>query len=298
MMLKGVFTPIITVFDNSGQIDYEGNKRVIERLINSGVDGVLFLGSIGEFFALSVEEKKKFISFVVKTVNKRVAVLIGTGGTIVDEVVNLTKYAESEGADVAVVISPYYFNLDEDSLYRYYAEVATSVKMPVLLYNFPDRTAVNMSPQLIHRLAKNYPNIVGVKDTVDNISHTRKIIAEMKLDMDEFSVFSGYDEYFVPNLMAGGCGIITGLTNIAPEIFVDLYKAFSENKFDKVTEIQNKINILMSIYDVSYPFISAIKTAVSMFVPDICSDPRKPFVGCNEVQINKVIEILKKADLI
>lgn len=297
-MFKGVFTPIITVFDTNGEIDYEGNKRVIDRLVDKGVDGILFLGSIGEFFSLSLEEKMKFITFALKTVNKRTNVLIGTGGTVIDEVVSLTHYAESEGADAAVVISPYYFNLDEDSLYRYYAQVATSVGMPIFIYNFPDRTSINMSPQLIHKLAKDFANIVGIKDTVDNISHTRKIIEEVKSDIKEFAVFSGYDEYFVPNLMAGGNGIITGLTNIAPELFINLYKAFEENKLTEVNEMQKKVNILMNLYDACQPFISSIKTAVSMFVPDISTNPRKPFAGCSEVQIEKVMEILKKADII
>lgn len=297
-MFKGVFTPVITIFNSNGEIDYQGNRRVIERLINSGVDGILFLGSIGEFFSLSLEEKKKFISFAVKTVNKRTKVLIGTGGTVVDEVISLTQYTESEGADAAVVISPYYFNLDEESLYNYYAQIAKSVDMPILIYNFPDRTSVNLSPQIIHRLAKDFKNIVGIKDTVDNISHTRKIIDEIKSDVNDFAVFSGFDEYFIPNLMAGGNGIITGLTNIAPELFISLYKAFEEDKLRVVNKLQNKINILMNLYDVSQPFISSIKIAVSMFVPNISASPRKPFSGCSEEQIERVREILIKANLI
>jgi 2-dehydro-3-deoxy-D-pentonate aldolase len=294
-LFKGVFTPIVTLFDSNGKIDYEANKKIIERLIQAGVDGILFLGSIGEFFAFSMEEKKELISFAVKTVNKRASVFIGTGGTAVDEVVELTQYAEAEGADAAVAISPYYFILDEESLYRYYAQVASSVKMPVVLYNFPDRTAVNMSPQLIHRLAKEFSNVVGIKDTVDNISHTRKIIAEVKADMPEFSIFSGFDEYFMPNLMAGGDGIITGLTNIAPALFVELYKAYNENDLQKTSELQKKLNILMGLYDVSQPFVSAIKTAVSIVVPGIDANPRAPFEGCSETQVNKIKEILKKA---
>jgi 4-hydroxy-tetrahydrodipicolinate synthase len=292
-MLKGVFTPVVTIFDERGEIDYEGNKRVIERLIKAGVDGILFLGSIGEFFTISIEEKFKFITFAAKTVDKRTKVLIGTGGTIVEEVVSLTQYADSEGADGAVIISPYYFTLDEESLYRYYAQAAESVDMPILLYNFPDRTSVSLSPQLIHNLARDFKNIAGIKDTVDNISHTRKVIAEVREDIKEFSVFSGFDEYFVPNLVSGGSGIITGLTNIAPELFVNLYKDFEKGDLNAVMEGQKKINILMELYDVSQPFVSAIKSAVAIMVPGIRADPRKPFSGCNQVQTEKIKEILK-----
>jgi 4-hydroxy-tetrahydrodipicolinate synthase len=297
-MLRGVYTPVITVFDKDGNIDYEGNKRVVERLINAGVDGILFLGSIGEFFALSLEEKKKFITFAVSTVNKRTKVLIGTGGTAVDEVVSLTQFANNAGADAAVVISPYYFLLNEDSLYSYYAQVAESVSMPVVLYNFPDRTGVNLSPKLIRRLAEDFSNIVGIKDTVDNISHTRKIIQQTSNMDKDFSVLSGFDEYFLPNLLAGGSGILTGLTNVAPEVFISLMKAYDEKHFEEVQKLQEKINILMKLYDVSEPFIGSIKTAVSMFVENISTAPRKPFSDCSEEQRQRVVEILKKAEVL
>jgi 4-hydroxy-tetrahydrodipicolinate synthase len=297
-MLEGVFTPIITVFNSKGEIDYQGNKRVIERLVNAGVDGILFLGSIGEFFSLSLEERKEFITFAVKTVNKRTKVLIGTGGTVVDEVVSLTQYAEREGADAAVVISPYYFILNEDSLYRYFAKVVESVKMSVLLYNFPDRTGVNLSPKLIRRLGEEFTNIIGIKDTVDNISHTRKIIQEVSKMDKEFSVFSGFDEYFIPNLMAGGSGIITGLTNIAPEVFTKLYGAYNENNLEVIAEMQKKINILMNLYDVSEPFVSSIKTAVSILVEGLSTKIREPFAGCNDEQVERIKEILRKANII
>jgi 4-hydroxy-tetrahydrodipicolinate synthase len=118
-MLRGVISPAITVFDNAGKIDYDGNREAIEYLISEKINGILFLGSIGEFFTMSQDEKKQFISFAVKTVAGRVPVLIGTGGTNVDEVAELTRYSEKEGAYGAVVISPYYFNLDDESLYRY-----------------------------------------------------------------------------------------------------------------------------------------------------------------------------------
>lgn len=294
-MFKGIFTPAITIFDEKGNIDYDGNRRIIDRLVESGVDGILFLGSIGEFFALTFEEKKKLISFAVRTVGGRVKALVGTGGTVVKEVTALTQFAQGEGADAAVVISPYYMSTDEDSLYRYYTEVAASVKMPVLLYNFPDRTAVDIPPRLVRRLAQEVPNIVGIKDTVDTISHTRKLVQAVRDLPKEFSVFSGFDEYLIPNLMAGGAGIIGGLTNIAPRLFVALYRAFREGDLARVRALEEKVCTLMRVYDVANPFITAIKAAVAQTVPGICGDPRPPFAGCDGAQTDAIREILRTA---
>lgn len=298
-MYQGIFTPMVTAFDEKGRLDYTGNGKLIERLIGQGVNGIVFLGSIGEFFNFTMKEKQEFIDFAVKTVNRRVKVLVGTGGTVVDEVIELTRYAEKAGADAALVISPYYFKLDEESLYRYFADVANSVKMDVLLYNFPDRTAVNMSAALIQRLAMDFKNIVGIKDTVDNISHTRLIINTIKPGMNDFSILSGFDEYLVPNLIAGGDGMIGGLSNIAPELFAAQYRAFLENDLQTLSGIQKRVNILTEIYDISQPFISAIKAGVAMITGDaILPVARKPAGALTDRQVSEVSKKLKQAGLL
>lgn len=297
-MIKGVITPVITVLNEDGRVDFKGNEEHINNLIEKGINGLLFLGSIGEFFCMTMEEKKEFVRFVVKKVNKRVPVFIGTGGTVVEEVIELTKYAELEGADAAVVISPYYFKLDDESLYRYFAEVAKSTDMPVILYNFPDRTTINLEPDLVLKLAKDYKNIVGIKDTVDNISHTRKLIQVVKSEIKEFAVYSGFDEYFIPNLMAGGDGLIGGLSNVAPKVFAELSNAFKEKDFKTVEIMQAKICILMKIYDVSQPFVSAIKAAVNTSGTQIIPAVKKPSEVVNSKQVDAIKNILKDADII
>ncbi|MGI6705692.1 MAG: 4-hydroxy-tetrahydrodipicolinate synthase [Clostridia bacterium] len=298
-MWKGVFTPVITVFDKEGNLDLEGNEKILNRLVDSKVNGILVQGSIGEFFTLTMEEKKRFASFAIRTINHRIPVFIGTGGTCVDEVIELTRHAEREGADAAVVIAPYYFKLDEESMYRYYGEVAASVDMPIILYNFPDRTAVNMEPAFILRLAKDFPNIVGIKDTVDSINHTRKIIQIVKSELKDFRVYSGFDEYLLPNLMAAGDGVIGGLSNIAPEIFVEYCEGFRKKNFEQMAGLQKKVNILMNLYDQSQPFIPAVKEAVNLVVPGgISSVSRKPAGGLSKEQIERIRNILMQAGLL
>ncbi|SHI04022.1 4-hydroxy-tetrahydrodipicolinate synthase [Clostridium magnum] len=297
-MIKGVITPVITIFDEERKLDFKGNEQVINSLIEGGVNGLVFLGSIGEIFALTMEEKKEFIRFVIKTVDKRVPVLIGTGGTVVDEVIELTNFADNEGADAALIISPYFFKLSDDSLYNYYSEIAQNTKLPIVLYNFPDRTAVSMDPKLVLKLAKEFTNIVGIKDTVDNISHTRQLINIVKSELKDFAVFSGFDEYFVPNLLAGGNGLIGGLSNIVPQKFEKLYKAYTERDFETLELLQRDVNVLMGIYTVSDFFIPAIKTAKMLTGYDIKPICKSPATTLSNSQVEEIKEILIKVKAI
>ena len=295
-MFTGIFTPVITIFGSAG-IDYDAQERLIERLIQSEVDGILFCGSIGEFYSMALEEKKRYFSWAAKVVAGRAKALAGSGGTCVSEVLELTAHAGECGMDGAVVMSPYYFKLDDAALYRYYGSVA-SVGLPVMLYNFPDRTGISLSPDLVCRLAQDYQNIVSIKDTVDTISHTRELITVVKAARPDFTVLSGYDEYLVPNLMAGGDGILTGMTNVAPSVFVALLKAFKVGDFAKVRGLQAVVNKLMSLYAVTNPFIAAIKAAVDMVAGGIPAKMLPPAVEANAEQRAQIAIILNDAGLL
>ena len=295
-MFKGVITPVITVLDKNGNLDFSGNRLVINRLIDNGVNGLLFMGSIGEFFALSMKEKEEFIKFVVKTVNKRVPVLIGTGGTIQKDVLDLTHSAEEAGADGVVVISPYYFNLNSETLYRYYANVARSTSLPILIYNFPDRTTINIESELVLKLATDFKNIVGIKDTVDNISHTRQLIHVVKSVRPDFRILSGYDEYLIPNLMAGGDGVIGGMSNVIPNVFSGLLADYNKSNFSGVLAAQHKISMMMNLYSISQPFIAAIKGAVAAQGVPIGTFVKQPSIELNEKQVEEIAVLLKKVN--
>ncbi|MHC6181301.1 dihydrodipicolinate synthase family protein [Clostridium sp. JNZ X4-2] len=291
-MLKGIFTPMITILDRERRIDFEGNKKMIEGLIDDGVNGILFMGSIGEFFAMNMEEKKEFIKFVVKTVDKRIPVLIGTGGTVVDDVIELTKFAEDEGADAAVIVSPYYFKLNDNDIYNYYSDIANNTKLPILIYNFPERTSVNINPEVVLKLAKEFKNIIGIKDTVDGMSHTRELINLVKHEISDFAVFSGFEEYLIPNLMSGGNGLIGGLTNVFPKLFVDAYKAFIVNDLQSVSKFQKEVNRLMSVYSVAPYFITTIKTIKALQGLDIVPMPKKPYNLLDDASIEEIKKLL------
>ena len=294
-MFEGIYTPIITVFDKDG-IDYDAQTRLVERQIHAGVDGILFCGSIGEFHAMKLADKKEYFTWAARTVAGRVKALAGTGGTCIEEVLGLTSFAADHGMDGAVVISPYYFQLDYDALYRYYAAVS-SVGLPIILYNFPDRTGISMTPTLVRQLATDFQEIVGIKDTVDTISHTREVIAAVKSVKPEFAVLSGYDEYLLPNLLAGGDGMLAGMTNVAPTVFVLLRQAFLEGNVHEIKRQATLVNKLMRLYTVTNPFITAIKEAVDLVVGNISTDVLAPARKANQIERDQVKLILDDIEL-
>ena len=190
VMFEGVFCPSITITDDQGVPDYDLWGQHLDHLIEAGLNGVLLFGSIGEFYAFPLEIKKQAVEFAVKHVAGRIKVLAGVGSTNLDEVVEFAKFSEQVGIDALVAVSPYYFGPYEAVAANYFAKIAQSTKLPVVLYNFPDRTGSDLSPQLVARLAAEHPTIVGIKDTVDTISHTRKVIAAVHQVNPDFAVLS------------------------------------------------------------------------------------------------------------
>jgi 4-hydroxy-tetrahydrodipicolinate synthase len=294
-LIKGIITPTITVFDQDQKIDFKATEEHIEKLIEAGVNGILFLGSIGEFFAMTSAEKKKLVSFAVKTVNKRVPVLVGTGGTAAEDVIELTNFAGAEGADGAAVITPYFFQFNQQTLYNYYSHIAQNTDLDLYIYNFPARSGVNISPETVFELARDYDNIVGIKDTMDTISHTRELIQQVKKPLEkDFAVYSGFDEYFLPNLLNGGDGLIGGLSNVAPGLFADFYSSYQKGDFNKIKELVNKINLMMDIYSISDPFFPAIKKAVSISGSNLNAVCKEPVGLLTDEQIMNIKKVLEK----
>ena len=245
-MFEGVFCPSITITDDDGKIDYELWGRHLDHLADAGINGVLLFGSIGEFYSVSLEDKKSVIDFAVERVAGRMKVFVGVGDTTYDNVLELTRYAQKAGADAVLAVSPYYFGPTDDAAEKYFGGIADATNLPVVLYNFPARTGTDLSPELVARLAAAYPNICG-----------RKV-------NPEFSVLSGFDEYYLVNRASGGNGVLCGLTNVEPELFVRLHGAYQAGDFATAIECAKRISSLMAVYDACDLFISAIKVAVNI----------------------------------
>lgn len=259
---QGVIPPVTTLLLNDGSLDKNGMKKIIDFLIDSKVDGLFFLGSGGEFANMSDSFRKEFAEFVISYVNKRVPVLIGTGTPSTDRTISLSKHAKDSGADAIIIVNPYYYKLSDNALFKHYNIIAEQVELPILLYNFPECTGQDLSPQFLLKLAKACPNIVGIKDTVPEVAHTREVIQIVKSEIPNFSVFCGYNDHFLYTLLNGGDGSIGLTANFAPEVQVDLYQAYRQNDLNSAVHYHQILAQLASLYALDSPFFNLAKDAL------------------------------------
>lgn len=281
-MFKGIFCPSITITDDEGKIDFDLWGKHLDHLADAGVNGVLLFGSIGEFYSVSLADKEAALEFAVKRVGERMKVFAGVGDTTYANVIEFTKFAEKAGADAVLAVSPYYFGPSPLTAENYFGGIAEATKLPVILYNFPARTGTDLTPELVASLAAKHPNICGIKDTVDTISHTRKVIRAARAVNPDFTVFSGFDEYYLVNRVSGGNGVLCGLTNVEPETFVKMHAAYEEGDFATAVACAERISKLMAVYDVCDLFVSAIKAAVKVKGLPISTKIFEPAVQATE----------------
>lgn len=291
-MFKGIFCPSITITDDEGKIDFDLWGKHLDHLADAGVNGVLLFGSIGEFYSVSLADKEAALEFAVKRVGERMKVFAGVGDTTYANVIEFTKFAEKAGADAVLAVSPYYFGPSPLTAENYFGGIAEATKLPVILYNFPARTGTDLTPELVASLAAKHPNICGIKDTVDTISHTRKVIRAARAVNPDFTVFSGFDEYYLVNRVSGGNGVLCGLTNVEPETFVKMHAAYEEGDFATAVACAERISKLMAVYDVCDLFVSAIKAAVKVKGLPISTKIFEPAVQATEANEAAIAELL------
>lgn len=291
-------TPAVTAMDKQGRIDMEANKRIYDFLIEKGMDGILLLGSIGEFFAIPMEDKKRLIREALSYIDHRVTVYVGTCEMNLEACIGLTNYALEQGADGAMVISPYYFNLPDSAILHFYDTLAEKACGPLLLYNFPERTGYDLRPELVGQLVSRHENIVGIKDTVGTMGHTRALIQKVKKKHPQFLVYSGFDEFFGHNVLSGGDGCIAGLSNFAPEIAAGYAECARGDDLAGMQEYQQKIDKLMAIYDVAPQFIPVIKKAIQLRGLQLQPFCAPPMLTASEEETQKIQSILAESNLL
>lgn len=256
---QGIITPILTTLTEDEKFNEKEYRVQINRLINAGISGIFPLGTNGEFYAFSKEEKIEIIKVAVDEVNGRVPVYAGTGCVTTKETIELSKIAKDLGVDVLSVISPYFVGISQDDLYRHYSAVAEAVDLPILLYNIPARTGNNIDYKTVAKLAK-YKNIIGIKDSSGNFDNTLKYIENTD---ERLSVLAGSDSLILWTLMAGGTGAISGCSNVFPELMVSIYKLWSEGKIAEANEAQKKIRPFRNVMQMGNPN-SVVKRAVNL----------------------------------
>lgn len=294
-MKKAKFlAPVITAFNKDREIDIEGNKQVWEHLINGGVNGIVLFGSTGEFYNISMTQKKKLIKLAIEYIDKRISLFVGTGSMNMQETIELSNYALDSGADGVMIIGPYYFPINDRDLESFYSKLAKNINGNIYLYNFPKMTGHDINPNVLLNLLDKHSNIVGYKDTVSEMSHTRNLIQAIKDKYPNFIVYSGYDDNFVHNIISGGDGCIGALSNIYPQVFKQWVDAINNKDIVKIEEFQKLTDSLMEIYDLETPFIPVLKRALilnGIKIEEYCTEP---FGIVSEVKVIKLKKILER----
>jgi 4-hydroxy-tetrahydrodipicolinate synthase len=236
--LRGSIVPLVTPFTPDNDIDQVALQALIDWQLESGSHGISVTGSTGEPAALSILERERMISLAVQLVGGRAPVLAGTGTNNLEETLRLTRYAEAAGADAVLVIVPYYSRPTQEGLYQYFRAVAEATSLPVVVYNIPGRTAVNLEPETLARLADDCPNIVGVKEANPNLHQVSQIL---HLLGPHFLVYSGIEALSFPMLALGGAGHVAATANVMPREVADLYNLAAEGRWEEARALHYRL---------------------------------------------------------
>ena len=297
-MFSGLMPAMVTPFDERGEVDLAATEAVVERFIEAGVNGISPLGSTGESAHLTGDERKRFAEEVVRIVGGRVPLLIGVGASGTREAVELSRHAQSVGADAVLIVSPFYWKVGDEALFRHFAAVAESVDIPVLVYNLPMLTGIDLSPSLVARIAAECPNVTGLKDTVTEYRHTVGVLREVKPMRPDFSVLSGWEDLILPSLLAGADGSICAFANVAPELFVNLVRSVRDGDLERAAALHRRVLTLVTLGAYSDPPISAIKLAMNKLGVPISPAVRGPALPVPEEAQEKIEGVLRDVGLL
>lgn len=271
LIFKGCGTAIITPFTEDG-VNFEEFKKLIEFQIAEGADSIVVCGTTGEASTMTVEEKKETIKFAIDVANKRIPIIAGTGGNCTKSVIEMTKYAEEVGADAVLIVTPYYNKTTQAGLIEHYKTIAKTTSLPIILYNVPGRTGVNILPSTCLELSK-IQNIVAIKEASGNISQVAEIASLCKEDL---AIYSGNDDQILPTLSVGGLGVISVLSNIVPRDVHDMVYNFFNGKVDEAIKSQlDTLDLTSSLFCEVNPI--PVKEAVNLLGYN-AGIPRLPLV--------------------
>ena len=287
-MFSGTFTALVTPFRN-GEVDVEALEGMVEFQIQHGVSGLVPCGTTGETPAMSEAEDRVVVETVVRITNGRVPVIAGTGSNSTDMAIKYTKMAQEVGADGSLQVAPYYNKPTQEGLYRHFAAIAESTKLPLVLYNIPGRTGVTISAETMARLAE-IPNIVGVKDSTLSMNMISDVI---RLCGEEFDVLSGDDPMTLPLVALGGRGVISVASNVAPGAVSDMVRAVLEGDWERGRELHYELlPLFRALFVETNPI--PVKTAASLL--GLCSDEmRLPLVPMEGENLRALQETLDRS---
>lgn len=275
VIFKGCGTAIITPFTENG-VNLEEFRKLIEFQIKEGADSIIVCGTTGESSTMTTEEKKETIKFAIDVANKRVPIIAGTGGNCTKAAIEMSKYAEEVGASAVLIVTPYYNKTTQAGLISHYKAIAEAINIPIILYNVPSRTGLNIAPTTCSELSK-VENIVAIKEASGNISQVAEIA---NLCKDNLAIYSGNDDQVLPILSLGGLGVISVLSNIIPRDVHNMVKYFLNGNINEATRLQLKtLNLTSALFCEVNPI--PVKAACNMLGFNV-GVPRLPLIEMSD----------------
>ncbi len=279
--IKGIITAIITPFKEN-KVDKKAYKQLVEKQINAGIYGVVPCGTTGESATLDFDEHEMLIDYTLELVNHRLTVIAGTGSNNTKEAIKLTAHARKAGADAVLTITPYYNKPTQNGMYEHFKAIAEAVDIPLILYNVPGRTGVNMLPETVARLSE-IKNIIGIKEATGSL---QQVTETMKMCKKDFIILSGDDFTALPSIAIGAKGVISVTSNIVPAEMVEMFKAYESNNMHKAIELNLKLWPLHNaMFIESNPI--PVKAAAHL-MGWISSEIRLPLVPMTGANLNKL----------
>lgn len=291
ILFKGCGTAISTPFINDG-VNFEEFGKLIENQIENEVDAIIVCGTTGESSTMSTEEKKETIKFAIDKVGGRTKVIAGTGGNNTKEVIKMSKYAQSVGADGLLIVTPYYNKTTQQGLIEHYKAIAKEVELPIIMYSVPSRTGVNINPETCLKLSK-VENIVAIKEASGNISQVAKIAS---LCGDNLTIYSGNDDQIIPIMSLGGKGVISVLSNVMPKFTHDMTMKYLQGDVKQASKMQLEVIDLIDMLFIEVNPIP-VKYALNLMKYNF-GIPRLPLIEMSEKNKQKMENVMKKHKLI
>lgn len=286
-LFEGSGVALVTPFNNSG-VDYDKLGELLEWQIENSTDAIIICGTTGESSTMTDSERKTVIDFTVKKVNSRVPVIAGTGSNNTSYAIELSKYAEEVGVDGILVVTPYYNKTSQKGIIEHYEAIANSVNVPIILYNVPGRTGVNLLPQTVVELSK-IKNIKAIKEASGDISQVAEVV---RLCSEDFYIYSGNDDMTVPVLSLGGKGVISVVANILPSDTHNMVMEYLKGNMIEARKLQLKMNGLINALFVE-PNPIPVKTAMNLMGMKV-GGLRLPLTNMSEKNVKVLVDFMKQ----
>ncbi len=289
-----LLTAMVTPFNADGSVNYEKAADLAEWLINNGSDGLVVAGSTGEAATMSAEEKLELFRVVVNRINKRVPVIAGTGSNNTADSVKMTKMAEAMGVDGVLIVGPYYNKPTQEGFYQHFAAVAQSTGLPIIVYNVPGRTASNISPAIVARLAADFENIVAIKEAAGNVAQVAELYSVLP---EDFTIYSGDDGLILPFMSVGATGLISVLSNIGGGILQDVMQAYEDGRVREAAKLNaGMVPLANAMFIETNPI--PVKAAVTLVTGIDAGQPRLPLTPMEPANKAKMVAVLQEYGLV